>query len=401
MSGKMKDFQQQIRNESDAILEYWLRHSIDEVNGGFYGRIDETDIADPRSIKGVVLNARILWTFSAAYNHTGKEVYLQTARRAFHYILDHFIDREFGGVYWSLDAKGLVFDGKKQVYGQAFVLYGLSEYYLASKEDVALNEATQLYQLIEARSHDKINDGYEEAFARDWSAMDDLRLSIKDVNEKKTANTHLHVIEAYANLYRAWPQPELAEHIAGLLNLFHTRFINPNDSHLKLFFNEKWIEKPDVISYGHDIEAAWLLLQCAETIADEYWTRIFQQHAVTLCNAAMRGLDKDGGLWYEYNQASRQLIKEKHWWPQAEALVGFINAYTLSGDHQYFQKAIDNWHFITRHIIDKENGEWYWGIDENNTVMPGQDKAGFWKCPYHNTRACIELDKRLFNLIHT
>lgn len=391
----LHQYKQEAEQELDSILQYWIENTIDKINGGFFGKIDNDNVVYTTAPKGAVLNARILWTFSAAYNYTKTDEHFSIAQRAFEYIRDHFIDKEYGGVYWTVDYTGCMLDLKKQVYAIAFCIYGLSEYYKASGNKDALKLAIELYNAIEKYSYDDTYKGYLEAFARDWSEAGDIRLSAKDANGKKTMNTHLHIIEAYANLYTIQPSSSLKNKITGLLELFDKYFIDQKKFHLKLFFDENWNEKPDVISYGHDIEAAWLLLQCAEIIQDEEWTNVYKQHAVKIANAVVEGLDKDGGLWYEYEPAQERLIKEKHWWLQAEAMIGFFNAYEISGNENHLQYSFNNWQFIKQYILDKENGEWYWGIKEDHSIMTGEDKAGLWKCPYHNARACLEIIKRI------
>jgi len=393
----LSQYKIEVENELYSILNYWMQHTIDELHGGFFGKIDNQDDVYTTAPKGSVLNARILWTFSAAYNFSKEEKFLPTATRTFEYISDHFIDKEYGGVYWTVDFEGNMLDSKKQVYALAFCVYGLSEYHAATNNNEALALALRLYEIIEEHSYDKKHEGYFEAFARDWKEAEDLRLSAKDANEKKTMNTHLHVIEAYANLYKVHPSPELENKIAALLQLFDTYFIDHATFHLKLFFDEAWNEKPDVISYGHDIEAAWLLLQCAEIIHHTEWIEIYKQHAIKITVAAAEGLDKDGGLWYEYEPSHQTLIKEKHWWPQAEAMVGFFNAYQLTGDKKYLNHSINSWQFIQQYLIDNKNGEWFWGVDAGHAIMQNEDKAGLWKCPYHNSRACLEIIQRINN----
>lgn len=388
------EYRREMENELQSILSFWTNHTIDAVNGGFVGKVDNENRVYPAAPKGAVLNARILWAFSAAYNYNRRGEYLALATRAYDYIRDHFIDPAYGGVYWSVDHAGNLLDGRKQVYALAFCLYGLSEYYAACNNAEALRLALQLFDAIETHSYHQPFGGYLEAFERNWAEAADQRLSAKDANEKKTMNTHLHIIEAYANLYKVQPSPQLKERIAALLQLFHTYFIDAATHHLKLFFDEAWQEKPGVVSYGHDIEAAWLLLHCAETIADERWISIFESHAVNIADAAARGLDTDGGLWYEYLPQQHTLVKEKHWWPQAEAMVGFYNAYQLTGSTLYRQRSLESWLFIQRCLLDKQGGEWYWGVRENYAVMQEEDKAGFWKCPYHNARACLEIIRR-------
>jgi len=392
---QLQAYKNELNTELGNILNYWLKNAPDEVNGGFWGEIDQNNRVIAGAPKGSVLNARILWTFSAAYNHRPDDAVLQMAHRAYEYIIAHFIDPEFGGVYWSVDEKGDQLDPKKQVYASAFAIYGLSEYYQASGIEAAKQQAIELYQLLVDKSYDHGKTGYLEAFTRDWQPMDDLRLSSKDVNEKKTMNTHLHVLEAYTNLHRIWPDEGLKKQIETLIDNFLDHFIDPDTHHLILFFDEDWNRKSDTVSYGHDIEASWLLLEAAEVIDDQIRGKQLKSICLQIADATSEGLDTDGGLGYEYEPTAWHLINEKHWWVQAEAMVGFFNAWRISGNPKYLNFSIDNWNFVKDKILDKQNGEWFWGIAADGSTMPGEDKAGLWKCPYHNSRACIEIIKRI------
>ncbi len=388
-------FRKEMEEELANILNYWMQYDTDDTYGGFIGRIDHRNQPDLHADKGSVLNSRILWTFSAAYLSTKKDIYLTYAQRAYHYFTYQFIDKKFGGVYWTVDYKGNPADRKKKVYAQSFAIYALSEYYRATGSATAKRAAIDLYKMIEQYSYDPNKGGYIDAFAKDWSAIPDLRLSEKDANEKKTMNTHLHILEAYSNLYKVWPDTELKEKIRSLLQNFKDYIVDPAGGHLLLFFDEAWNSKSTLVSFGHDIEAAWLLQEAAETIADAPWIVVTKALSISLAAAARKGLDKDGGLWYEYEPADDHLVKEKHWWPQAEATVGFFNAWQVSGDVKYLQAAWNSWCFIKNSIRDGEKGEWVWGLRSDNTVMDEQDKVGLWKCPYHNGRACIEIIKRI------
>lgn len=394
MFNQLINLKSELKTELDSILEYWSKFTIDTENDGFIGKIDENDVRDSKAEKGAVLNARILWTFSAAYKLTNKNEHKAVAKRAFDYIINHFYDTEFGGVFWSLHYDGTPKDTKNQIYAIAFVIYGLSEYYVISKDQNALDYAIKLYEKIEEHSYDSINRGYFEAFTRDWKNIDDLRLSDKDANEKKTMNTHLHIVEAYANLYKVWKDDKLQAVIVELLEVIERYFINQETGHLKLFFDENWNEKPDVISYGHDIEAAWLLLQCAEIVSNQKLITNYKKYAIQMTDATFEGIDSDGGLWYEYEPLEDELVAEKHWWPQAELLIGFYNTYQLTAEKNYLDVVFKNWAFIKKYIIDTNRGEWHWGINADYSLML-KDKAGFWKCPYHNGRACIELIYRI------
>ena len=394
MSAQLKQLKTELTAELGAILDYWSKNMIDTQNGGFAGQIDNNENVIQNAEKGAVLNARILWSFSASYQITKKTEHKNLAKRAFDFLSNNFYDAEFGGLFWSINADKTPKDTKNQIYALAFAIYGLSEYYVISKDEKALSIAINLYLKIQKYSYDPVNKGYLEAFTRDWQPIEDLRLSEKDANEKKTMNTHLHIIEAYANLFRVWKDKELQKDIIELLRTIEKHFINTETGHLRLFFDENWTEKPDVISYGHDIEAAWLLLQCAEISEDETLIGNYKKYAVQMADVTKEGLDNDGGLWYEFDPKKNELIAEKHWWVQAEALIGFYNAYELTGKKNYLDIVFRNWDFIKKLLIDTKNGEWFWGIYRDNSLIE-KDKAGFWKCPYHNSRSCIELINRI------
>lgn len=387
-------YKEELTTELQSILSYWSRYTVDDEKGGFYGSVSNSNRPDNTAPKGVVLNSRILWTFSAVYGISGDPTHLDLATRAFDYIVAHFIDKEYGGVYWSVDDRGQIHEDRKQIYGLAFCIYGLSEYYKVTKNETALSHAQQLLANIEQYSFDKEKNGYIEALSRDWQPLHDLRLSEKDDNEKKTMNTHLHVIEAYANLYKVWPDPSLREKIINLLEIFDRHIVNRETGHLNLFMDEDWQVRSTLQSYGHDIEAAWLLQECAEIINYDLYIDHYKKQSVLLADAAAEGLDSDGGLWYEYEPHTKHLIREKHSWPQAEAMVGFFNAWQLSSDEKYLLQSMAVWDFIKQHIKDRVNGEWFWGIYDGYEVIE-KDKAGFWKCPYHSSRACLEIIRRI------
>nr|WP_294945684.1 AGE family epimerase/isomerase [uncultured Mucilaginibacter sp.] len=395
MSGTLSGYKAELEEELENILNYWVDNTIDERARGFFGKIDSNNKVIPGSPKGSVLNARILWSFSAAYNQTHNALYLGVATIAYMYIINHFIDDEHGGVYWTVDGEGHPLDTKKQVYASAFTIYALSEFYKATGEENVLEEAKKLYHLLVEKSYDAENTGYLEAFTRDWQPLADLRLSAKDANEKKSMNTHLHVLEAYTTLYTIWPDEGLRAQIETLLYNFTDHIIDSKTKHLILFFDEEWNAKSDIISYGHDIEATWLMLEAAEAIHHTELVEKTKALCLAISEATLEGIDADGGLWYEYEPSTDHLVKEKHWWPQAEAMVGFYNTCQITGDEKWLKLSIGSWEFVKEHLLDKKHGEWHWGIYANGSVMATEDKAGLWKCPYHNSRACLEVMRRL------
>lgn len=388
-------FVAEIKQELFNILHYWQNKTVDQEFGGFVGQRDHHDKLIPQRPKGSVLNSRILWAFSAAYAFTGNQAHKELAQMAYQYIKTFFYDQDFGGVYWSVDFNGEPLDTKKQTYAVAFAVYGLTEYYKISADQEALDLAVKLYQDIEINCFDKVNSGYFEAFGRDWQEINDFRLSEKDVNEKKTMNTHLHVIEAYVNLYGVWQTDELKSKIKNLLSDFQNHIIDDTSKHLTLFMDENWESKVHIYSFGHDIEASWLLLEAAESIKDKSLIRSYKSIAIELAEAALQGLDPDGSIWYERNLTKSHFNKEKHWWVQAEAMVGFIGAWEISKNDKYLRLAERIWEFISLNIVDHKNGEWFWGRTEGLALMEDEDKVGFWKCPYHNTRACLEIIRRV------
>lgn len=395
MKNLLKQYRNEMEQELKDILAYWMKFTIDNSNGGFVGRIDHDNKIYAEAPKGSVLNCRILWTFSAAYNLTKNQEYLVIAERAFNYISKYFVDKEFGGVYWTVDYKGQALDTKKQIYALAFAVYGLSEFYEASKNDKALQLAVDIYNDIVEHSHDKKYGGYIEALTREWKEIGDLRLSAKDANEKKSMNTHLHILEAFTNLHRVSPTGILELQLRELIQLFAEHIISKKSNHLVLFFDDEWNERSTVISYGHDIEAAWLVQESTEVLDDKTLLPQIKSRSLEMAEAAAEGLDIDGGLWYEYDPEQNHLIKQKHSWPQAEAMIGFFNAWQNSGDERYLNQSLKSWEFVKQFMHDKKCGEWFWGVNEDHSAMRQEDKVGIWKCPYHNTRACIEIINRI------
>jgi cellobiose epimerase len=375
----------------ENILPFWISHIPDWQNGGFIGRISGDGTAHADAPKGAILHARILWTFSAAYRLFGEPSYLQTADRAKEYLLTKFWDTENGGIFWQLAADGTPIDTKKQIYALGFAIYGLSEYARATDDKEALEKAKELYFSIQKHSFDKEKNGYFEAFTKDWKEIEDMRLSDKDANEKKTMNTHLHILEPYANLYRVWPSVELKSSLRNLLELFLDTILDNSTGHLRLFFDENWSCKSKITSYGHDIEALWLMYEAATVLGDSDLIERVKAVVPLIAEAAKEGLQPDGALIYEKDEATGHVDSDRHWWVQAESVVGFSYAAAITGNKEYGEIAQRCWTFIQEKLVDKEQGEWFWSIKEDGSVNRTDDKAGFWKCPYHNGRMCLEM----------
>ena len=417
MNNKITTLRTEVEHElTTGILPFWMEKMTDNVQGGFYGRIDGDGNLHADAPKGAILNARILWTFSAAYRLLRKPEYLETATRAKRYIIDRFYDKDFGGVYWSLTANGEPLDTKKQVYAQGFAIYGLSEYARATGDREALDYAVKLFETVEKYSFDRDRNGYIEAFTREWKPIEDMRLSDKDENTSKTMNTHLHILEPYANLYRVWKNERLERQLRNMLDLFIGKILNKKTYHLDLFFDNCWHTDGNIISYGHDIEASWLIHEAALVLGDEALLKRIEPVITNIARAADEGLNPDGSMIYEAappilpigeelaEDDQRQslpskgrlegLDRELHWWVQAENVVGHVNLYQHFGDEKALDTAMKCWQFIKDKIIDHANGEWHWSLMPDGTVNRRDDKAGFWKCPYHNGRMCMEIIER-------
>ena len=377
------------------ILPFWLEKTIDRENGGFYGRIDGHGVLHKEAEKGAILNARILWTFSAAYRVLRKPEYLEAATRAKDYVIAHFYDKEFGGTYWSLDYLGQPKDTKKEFYASGFMIYGLSEYARATGDKEALDYAIRLFDTIESHSFDRENNGYIEACTREWGEIADMRLSDFDANYPKSQNTHLHIIEPYTNLFRVWKDERLERALRNLINIFTDHILNPETHHLDLFFENDWTRGAGHLeSYGHDIECSWLMHEAALVLGDKDVLAKVEPVVQMVAKASEKGLNADGSMIHEANLDTGHVDDDLHWWVQAETVVGFFNIYQYFGDETALDKAERCWQYIKDNLIDRENGEWYWSRHADGTLNTDDDKAGFWKCPYHNGRMCLEIIER-------
>jgi len=383
-----------IQEVKNNILPFW-QNMIDKENGSFYGETDFSGKPNKTADKGCILNSRILWTFSAAYRTFGDPAYKTCAQQARDFLSKAFLDTAHGGLYWLADHTGKALNTRKQFYNIAFGIYALSEHYLAAGDQSSLELAMSLFDATERYGFDPSAGGYIEACSHEWRSIDDYRLSEKDLNCPKSMNTNLHVLEAYTNLVRAGADKRAHKALEALLHITLDKIVN-RDFHFELFFDMDWNSLTKNISYGHDIEGSWLLYEAALAIGDESLISKVKQTALSIAevtyNAAIDS--KNGGLISGCDAAGKNYVK-KEWWTQAEAVVGFYNAYELSGEQKYFDAADSIWGYIQKHFVDHTNGEWHNELFIDNSPDTSMPKAGFWKCPYHNARACLEVGRRM------
>lgn len=390
------EFRRQLADElTGNILPFWMNHSLDKANGGFYGALTNDLEIHNEVARSAILCARILWTYASAYRKLGDREYLDMAGWAYNALRNSFLDPEYGGVYWTVDSAGKPVFDRKHHYAQAFAIYGLSEYYRATERPESLVLAQSLFQLLEKHAYDPHYGGYIEGSSREWEALADMRLSVRDLNCRKSMNTMLHVLEAYTNLLRVWDDPSLKAQQRALIEIFLQRIIDPSTGHFRLFFDDRWNSLSPNVSFGHDIEGSWLLLEAAEVQADPALLEQVRQTAIRIAAAVYQdGLKADGSLPYE---AGPEGLVDSNisWWVQAEAMVGFYNAYQLCGENRFAQAARQSWNFIQEKMVDRVHGDWIKILHRDGTPDESSYKVGPWECPYHHSRACFEMLDRL------
>ncbi|MGN0247503.1 MAG: AGE family epimerase/isomerase [Lachnospiraceae bacterium] len=387
---KAKEFQEHLEKN---LIPFWDRME-DKENGGFYGYADADGKPDKSSAKGCILNSRILWFYAASYQLLKKAELLEKAEHAYQFLKEYFYDSRYGGVFWSVQADGTPEDTTKHTYNQAFAIYALSVYYQASGKREVLNLAYDLYRVIESKCRD--SEGYFEAFGRDFSPASNEKLSENGVMAERTMNTLLHVLEAYTELYRADEFYAVGDSIRSILRIFKFRVYDADEEMCRVFFDKSYRSLIMLESYGHDIEASWLIDRACQVLDDKaYYAEMLPIIKQLADGAFKNGIDVQNQAMN--NECENGIVNAKKvWWVQAESVTGFYNAYQKQPDRTEFLQISEHvWDYIKKYIIDKKTGEWIEDIAPDNSIKAGQALAHPWKCPYHNGRMCIEMIQRL------
>lgn len=381
----------EVRRElTDRIIPFWKRLRDDE-HGGYYGYMDFDLKVDKEYEKGCILNSRILWFFANAYMTLKDKSLLAEAAHAYSFMRDCCEDKEYGGVFWSVTYDGLPLDTTKHIYNQAFAIYALSSYYAASNDSSALEFAMSLFEKIETIGTDSY--GYLESFNRKWELEDNDKLSENGLLADKTMNTLLHVLEAYTELYRVNKDEKVRSALVKILDAFRNQVYNEKTNRLEVFFDEKMNTISDLYSYGHDIEASWLLDRAATVLSDDKIKADTNAYTNKLVAEVYNEALADGAM---NNECFKGVVDTTRvWWVQAEAMVGFCNCYEKTGEEKYKDITEQLWDYIKNYIIDKrEESEWFWDLDKDNNPVSRKPIVEPWKCPYHNGRMCMEIIRR-------
>ncbi|KPV90052.1 Cellobiose 2-epimerase [Pseudoalteromonas sp. P1-30] len=381
-----------ISKELENIASWWIDNSIDHLNGGFIGEIDCKGNQVLHASKGIVLNSRILWFFSELALKTKNTAHVEAAIRSFNYIINYFDDAEFGGAVWELDYQGNVINSKKQTYAQCFCIYAFSSYFKLTGSKLAFSKAEQYFELVEKFALDKVHGGYIEAMTQHWESIEDFRLSEKDMNAPKSMNTHLHVLEAYTAFYQIKKDAVTKQALTGVLDTFADNIVDADRGHQKLFFDMEWNDLSEAFSYGHDIEASWLLNEAIEVLDNQRINAKIYPIVIKLASSCLsEAIGNKGQVCDEFVFSTETRLEHSDWWVQAEALVGFLNAYAITKDKKYYDACVAIWNYIDEYHLDKEFGEWHWVSTNDLNDVKARYKVGFWKAPYHNGRAMMEL----------
>lgn len=388
-------YQQECLRELERISSWWEEWCVDHKNGGFFGHVDNEGVVASHAEKGIVQNARILWFFCEYALFSNSTKARDLAELTYNYISDHFVDREYGGVFWSVSFDGRPLNKRKQTYALAFLIYGLCSYIKLTKCQSARALLNDCHLWIKEYCYDKGSGGFIEAFDQDWSEIGDYRLSDKDINAPKTMDTHIHILEAYTVFYSLDNDDSVQAILLESINCITNKIYSKTSHHLDLYLTNDWNPICKNWSYGHEIELSWLLTDAVFALGESEYLERYSDIILKMVNKCLDfAVGSNGELFDQYDWDRQLLNPDRVWWVQAEALIGFFYAYKLTGNTKYFRAFENTWAFIKNYQMDTSKGEWHW-LSTLDLPKQGDCKAGFWKCPYHNGRAMLKCYKLL------
>lgn len=381
---------------TNNILPWWIEHDVDEEHGGFYGAVTNDNAPVPHATRFITLNARLVWTFSAAYRVMGNPEYKKMADRAYNYFIKYFWDDEYNAANNRVDEFGDPVSKQRYIYGEAFAIYGLSEYARAMGCNEALEYARKLVASLEKHVYDPVYKGYFESCKPDWTHDPWTRGVNRLPTDEKTMNNHLHLIEAYTCLLRTdksdFMQNKVREHLYVMLN----KIVDHDIHHYFYFQARDWKPTTQEISFGHDIEGAWLMMETAEVLGEPEAMRYTKDTCMNMARACYeQGFRKeDGAMLSEYDPVTGYSSPFLSWWEQNEAVVGFLNAWEVTGEEKYLDASLKCFEFAREHFVDHENGGWFVRLSLDGKTVLSTDKVNDYTCPYHNSRMCMEIIER-------
>ena len=380
---------------TENIVPFWYDKTIDRENGGYTINHDQQGQPLGPGTKMIVSQARTVWLFSrlarAGYR---PEEYLEAAEHGYRFLTEKMWDHEHGGFYWQVDATGdQQLAPRKHLYGQSFALYGISEYYLAGGKDEAREFAVRFFNLLEEKAYDQTYGGYRESFEPDWTETPAGVSNHMGVPaELKLMNTHLHLLEALTTFYRATKHPVARERLLELINVQSNTVVRKNIGACTDKYDRDWTPRLDgnyaQVSYGHDIENVWLLMDACNAIGVSNYPFADLYHTLYDYSLTFGYDHAQGGFYYTGSFNEPATNRDKSWWVQAEALASALHMFRFTNDGKYLSVFQKTFGYVEQNMVDWDNGEWHHIITPNGTVQGS--KASPWKAGYHNGRAMIE-----------
>jgi len=401
-----------IAKELDRDLAGWYPQCVDAQRGGFHTVLKRDWSVGPYSTKGIVSQSRITWTAAEVARRLPQwhQRLEPIAKHGATFLREKMWDHQCGGFYWEINADGtspIENDTMKHAYGQSFGIYAMANVYRLSKDEKDLQLAKDAFRWLDRHGHDPRYGGYVEAFYRDGRQMlqptkSEPNVPTGKVGEPlgaKSMNTHIHLLESFTALYHVWPDPVLRSRLEELVHIIRDK-VTTWPGAMRLFFKDDWTAAATFVSFGHDVETAFLLYEAIEALGRPDDSQTLKVCRDLVDHSLEFGWDtENGGFFYEGATFGHPVNRSKAWWTQAEGLNALCLADLLfkDSDRDYSGYFVQQWEFIRRYLIDPEHGGWYAETNDDGTQVRGTDKGHLWKTPYHEVRAKLNVIEMLSN----